>query len=126
MTDINTVTVSGRLTRDCELKFLPSGAALVVFSIASNKSVKVGEKWEEKANFFDCTMFGKQAEAVQKFLLKGKQVFLSGSIDHQQWEKDGQKRSAVKIIVESILLGGGGDKSEKPKGEDLPDDEIPF
>ena len=74
MTDNNVVSINGRLVRDAELRFSTSGAAVLRFSIAVNRSVKKGDKWEDEASFFDCTMFGKMAESVSKYLNKGKQV----------------------------------------------------
>lgn len=107
MTDINVVTLSGRLTRDAELKHTTSGLTILNFAIAVNRSVKQGDQWTEEASFFDCTLFGKLGEAISSYATKGKQVLLSGELKQDRWEKDGQKRSRVNIIVNRIQLIGG-------------------
>lgn len=133
MTDLNAVTLVGRIVRDVEAKTLPSGASVAEFSIASNYSVKRGEQWEEAASFFDCVMFGKRAEALAKYLVKGKQIGISGELRQERWEKDGQKHSRVKVHVSDIqLLGGRSDggqatgaaTSGAKSGDD--EDSIPF
>ena len=110
MKDINQVTLVGRLTRDPELKYATSGTAILGFDIAVNRSVKKGDNWTDEASFFNCTLFGKQAEAVSKYMEKGKQVAVAGELTQDRWERDGQKHSRVKIICNSLQLLGG--KSE--------------
>ena len=73
MTDFNHVTLIGRLTRDAELKYTPNGFAILNFSIAVNRRRKNGEQWVEEANFFDITLYGKSAENLKQYLIKGKQ-----------------------------------------------------
>ena len=107
MKDINTVTVSGRLTRDGELKFTNGGFAILNFSLASNYSKKVGDSWEEQANFFDCVVLGKRGESLAQYLTKGQQVMVSGEIRQDRWEKDGEKKSRISIIANDIVLAGG-------------------
>ena len=137
MRDLNQVILVGRLTRDPELKYTTSGTAILGFDIAVNRSVKKGDKWTDEASFFNCTLFGKQAEAVSKYMEKGKQVAISGELTQDRWEKDGQKHSRVKIICNSLQLLGG--KSEgKPDttermvrdtfetADNFQDDPIPF
>lgn len=116
MTDNNIVSINGRLVREAELKYASSGTAILNFSIAVNRSVKKGDKWEDEASFFDCTFFGKMAESVKKYLEKGKQVSIIGELVQNRWEKDGEKRSRVGIIVNKLQLLGGKDeqKQEKP------------
>lgn len=110
MNDINSVMMVGRLTRDMELKYLQSGSAVGNISVAVNRSVKRGDEWTDEASFFEATLFGKQAEGLKPYLVKGKQVAISGSLKQQRWEKDGQKNSKVVIICDSVqLLGGKGD-----------------
>jgi single-strand DNA-binding protein len=111
MTDLNRVFLIGRLTRDAELKFTQSGQAVGKFSIAVNRKRKVGDQWEDEANFFDATLWGRQAESLNQYLVKGKQVGLDGELRQDRWEQDGQKRSKVEIIVNNIQLLGGGQSS---------------
>jgi len=143
MNDMNIVAINGRLTKDAELKYTSGGMAIATISLASNRSVKKNDKWEDEANFFECTMFGKSAEAVKQYLTKGQQVSISGELRQERWEKDGQKNSRVTIIVNHLQLVGGkqtheerpqptqGQKANNPKvvaPEDFVDDsfDIPF
>jgi single-strand DNA-binding protein len=116
MNDLNQLALNGRLTRDAELKYANSGTAICNFSLASNRSVKKDGKYEDEANFFDCTLFGKSAENLCKYLVKGQQVSISGELRQERWEKDGEKKSRVSIIANNIfLIGGKKDETEKPK-----------
>ena len=101
---INRVMVSGNLTRDPELRQTGGGMAVMTFGIAVNdrrKNSQTGE-WEDYPNFLDCTLFGSRAEGLSKFLSKGTKVAIDGKLRWSQWEKDGQKRSKVEIIVDSL------------------------
>jgi len=107
MTDVNSVVLIGRLTRDAELKYTSSGVAICKFSIAVNRSRKSGDRWEDEASFFDCTAFGRSAEAVSQYMTKGKQIGVQGELRQDRWEKDGQNRSKVEIIANTVQLLGG-------------------
>ena len=107
-TDLNSVVLVGRLTRDAELTYLQSGSAVAKFSIAVNRAVKNGEQWVDEASYFDISLYGKQAESLKQFLLKGKQIGVQGSLKQDRWEKDGQKFSKVSVIANSVELLGGG------------------
>ena len=110
MADINTTTLIGRLTRDEELKYTPSGAAVGNISIAINRKVKKGQEWVDESNFFDVVFFGKQAENLKQYLTKGKQVGVTGFLKQERWtNQNGQNRSAVKIYANDIQLLGGKD-----------------
>lgn len=107
MASINRVVLVGNLTRDPELRHTPSGTALCKLGIAVNDRIKQGDEWVEKANFFDVTVWGAQAESCSRYLSKGRQVAIDGRLDHQTWEKDGQKRSKVEIIAQNVQFLGG-------------------
>ena len=110
MADINRVILVGRLTRDAELKYTSGGTAVSKFGLAINRRRKVGDQWEEEASFFDIVVWGRVAEALNQYLLKGKQVGVDGELRQSRWEQDGQKRSRVEIHANNIqLLGGRGD-----------------
>ena len=110
MADINTATLIGHLTRDEELKYTPSGAAVGNISIAINRKVKKGQEWVDESNFFDVVFFGKQAENLKQYLTKGKQVGVTGFLKQERWtDQNGQNRSAVKIYANDIQLLGGKD-----------------
>lgn len=100
---INRVTISGNLTRDAELRQTASGMAVLGFSVAVNDRVK-GEdgQWTDRPNFIDCSMFGTRAEKIAPYLSKGTKVTIAGKLRWSQWERDGQKRSKVEVIVEEI------------------------
>ncbi len=107
MTDINRVFLVGRLTRDADLRFTNSGTPVGKFSIAVNRSRKNGDKWDEEVNYFDIVLWGKIAEALSKYLLKGKQIAVDGELRQSRWEQDGQNRSRVEIHASNIQLLGG-------------------
>jgi single-strand DNA-binding protein len=125
--DINQVVLVGRLTRDAELKYMTSGAAMSKFSIAVNRRKKSGDEWVEEASFFVVVVWGKVAEALSPYLLKGKQVGVNGALHQNRWEQDGQARSRVEIIANNIqLLGGKNQGEQKARAEDDFEDDIPF
>ena len=131
MKDTNITAQVGRLTREAELKYLQSGTAVLEFSIANNYSKKDSSgNWVDETNYFDISYFGKGAEAVSRFLSKGKQVCVVGSLRQERWEKDGDKRSKVKIMADTVqLLGGKGDSApaeHTPKTDDDFEDSVPF
>ncbi|MBN1685059.1 MAG: single-stranded DNA-binding protein [Spirochaetales bacterium] len=109
MADINRVILVGRLTRDAELRYTGGGTAVCKFSVAINRRKKTGDRWEDEAHFFDVVLFGKQGEAINQYLVKGKQVGIDGELRQNRWEQDGQPRSKVEIAAFNVqLLGGGG------------------
>lgn len=104
MASINTVTISGNLTRDPELRATGTGTPVLQFGMAVNdrrKNVQTGE-WEDYPNFIECTMFGTRADSLSRYLSKGTKVCVFGKLRWSQWEKDGRKNSKVSVIVEEI------------------------
>ena len=115
--DINSVVLVGRLTRDAEMRYLPSGSAVASFSVALSRNKKDGDQWVEESHFFDVSYFGKGAEAVKPYLTKGKQIAIQGSLRQDRWEKDGQHFSKVKIVADSVeLLGSRSDARSDSSG----------
>ena len=103
---INRVNISGNLTRDPELRATQGGMQVLGFGVAVNdrrRNQQSGE-WEDYPNFVDCTMFGTRAEAVSRFLAKGNKVAIEGKLRYSSWEKDGQRRSKIEVIVDEIEL----------------------
>ncbi|MDR2493290.1 MAG: single-stranded DNA-binding protein [Coriobacteriales bacterium] len=101
---INKVLISGNLTRDPELRQTATGMPVLGLGVAVNdrrKNATTGE-WEDSPNFIDCTMFGTRAESVSRFLHKGLKVAIEGKLRWSQWERDGQKRSKIEVIVDEI------------------------
>ena len=120
MNDLNNVILTGRVTRDVELKYTTSGTAVANFSIAVNEGIKQQDgRWEDVANFFEITLWGKQAETMSRFLTKGKQVTVQGRLKQQSWQsEDGSNRSKVTVNAQFIQLlsspdGGTGDMMER-------------
>ena len=110
--DINNTVVVGRLTRDAELKYTKSGMAVANLGIAVNRSKKDGEQWVEEANFFDIQLWGRRAEALNQYLLKGQQIAVTGELRQERWEQDGQKRSRVIIVAQNIQLIGSKNNND--------------
>ena len=111
---INRVNITGNLTRDPELRATASGTPVLSLGVAVNdrrRNQQTGE-WEDYPNFIDCTMFGARAESVSRFLSKGSKVAIEGKLRWSQWERDGQKRSKIDVIVDEIEFMS---RSEQPQ-----------
>lgn len=124
---INRVNISGNLTRDPELRATTGGTQVLSFGMAVNdrrKNQQTGE-WEDYPNFVDCTMFGSRAEKVSRYLTKGCKVAVEGRLRYSQWERDGQKRSKLQVIVEEIEFMSRQQAAE-PAPSDAYDEDIPF
>lgn len=101
---INKVIISGNLTRDPELRATAGGMQVMSMGVAVNdrrKNQQTGE-WEDYPNFVDCTMFGTRAESLARFLSKGTKVAIEGKLRWSQWERDGQKRSKLEVVVDDL------------------------
>ena len=111
---INRVIISGNLTRDPELRSTAGGMPVLGFGVAVNdrrKNQQTGE-WEDYPNFIDCTMFGARAEALSRYLGKGTKVSIEGKLRWSQWEREGQKRSKIEVIVDELeFMSSRGDSS---------------
>ena len=129
---INSVNITGNLTRDIELRQTQSGYSIGAISVAVNDRRKnpQTEEWEDKPNFVECTLFGKRAEGLAPYLKKGQKVGINGKLDWQQWEtQDGSKRSTLKVIVNDLELLGGSKQQSQEQGateETVTNEEIPF
>ena len=101
---INRVMISGNLTRDAEIRSTQSGMAILGFGVAVNdrrKNPQTGD-WEDYPNFVDCTMFGTRGEKLQQYLTKGTKVAIEGKLRYSSWERDGQRRSKLEVIVDEL------------------------
>ena len=124
---INRVNISGNLTRDPELRMTSGGTQVLSFGVAVNdrrRNPQSGE-WEDYPNFVDCTMFGARAEAVSRYLSKGSKVAIEGKLRYSSWERDGQRRSKLEVIVDEIEFmsrgsqqgdGGYSNAPQAPRG----------
>ncbi len=141
MASFNKVILLGNLTRDPELRTLPSGSQVAMFSMAMNRKFKTQQgELKEEACFVDVEIFGKQAETCGKYVHRGDMLLVEGRLKQDTWEKDGQKRSKLKVIGVSIQLmpksAGKGqasgdeiqDGDSEPYQTDAPSgkEEIPF
>jgi single-strand DNA-binding protein len=108
MADINHVVLVGRLTRNAELKYTNNGAAVSKFSIAINQRRKKEDQWVDEVHYFDIVVWGKTAESLNQYLVKGKQVGIEGQLRQNRWEQEGQARSKVEISATNVMLLGSG------------------
>ena len=123
MASYNKVMLMGNLTRDIELRQLPSGASIATIGLAVNEKYKdKNEQWVERVNFIDCEMFGRRAEVMAQYLSKGSPVFIEGRLQLDTWDDKttGQKRSKLRVVGEVMQFlgspkdnqGGGGESTE--------------
>ena len=94
---MNEITLSGALQGEPELKFSGAGKAFCNFTVRVSEKAVAGQ--ERKTSYFDCTVFGQLAENVAESLRGGDRVIVSGKLEQQKWEKDGEKRSKIAIVV---------------------------
>ncbi len=132
-TNINRVVITGNLTRDPELRSIPStGNSVCSLRIACNTRRKQGEEWVDKPNYFDVTVWGRQGENAAQYLEKGRPVAIDGRLEWREWEdKDGNKRQSVEIIADSVQFlgsreGGQGNGSRFTPQSDVPADTSDF
>jgi single-strand DNA-binding protein len=145
MGSVNKVILVGNLGRDAELRYTPGGAAVATLNMATTEvwNDKQGQR-QEKTEWHRVILWGKQAESLQEYLTKGKQIYVEGRLQTRQWDdKDGNKRYTTEVKADRItLLGGGGggrgggmDRGtpashaggiDEPPMEPITDDDIPF
>ena len=119
MTDINSCTFTGRLTKDCETRTTAAGMMICRFSFANTYFASAAKK--EEASYFDAVMFGKMAESVSPYLKKGTAITLSGELRQQRFQVNGENRSKIEIVVNSLKLSPSGERrQESPTPEGTP------
>lgn len=123
MTDVNHVVLIGRLTRDLgsderDFGYLPNGQARANVSIAVNRSKKQGDEWIDEVSYLEVAIFGKTAENLKPYLLKGKQIAVDGHLKQDRWkDQQGNNRSKISIVAENVqLLGGKNDDTSTSTG----------
>ena len=126
---INKVLIYGNLTRDPELKSLPSGMQVCSFSLATNRRYKDREgAWQEATDFHNIVVFGRQAETSAQYLKKGASAFIDGRIQTRSWDKDGVKQYRTEIIADRVQFGpksAGGDGGARPDQNQKEDTNTP-
>ncbi|MFC1620910.1 single-stranded DNA-binding protein [Candidatus Omnitrophota bacterium] len=145
MANFNKVFLMGNLTRDPELRYVPSGAPVATFGLAVNRRyvTQQGEKKDEVC-FVRIVVFGKQAESCSQYLNKGRLVFIEGRLQYRSWEQEGQKKSSLDVVADRVQFlgtqrssqGTGADaeaSGEISKGSEITesaglktDEEVPF
>lgn len=133
MPNLNKVMLMGNLTRDVEVKYLQNQQAVAKLGLAINRRWKSAEgEAREETTFVDCEAWGKTAEILGKYLSKGRPVFIEGRLKLDQWEKDGQKFSKLKVVIDAFEFvdskpgggpgggSGGGDFDEAPQVQTRP------
>jgi single-strand DNA-binding protein len=152
MGSVNKVILVGNLGRDAELRYTPGGAAVATLNLATTEvwNDRNNQK-QEKTEWHRVVLWGKQAESLQEYLTKGKQIYVEGRLQTRQWDdKDGNKRYTTEIKADRITLlggggggrggsgggseaygarggaGGGGGHMDEPPVEPITDDDIPF
>lgn len=148
MPNLNKVMLMGNLTRDIELRHTSGNQAVANIGLAVNRRWRSPEgEQREETTFVDCEAWGKTAETMSKYLTKGRPVYIEGRLKLDQWEKEGQKHSKLKVVVEGFQFidskGGGGDDGNgggapargraqsapsqaAPSQGNVSDDDIPF
>jgi single-strand DNA-binding protein len=141
MGSVNKVILVGNLGRDAEIRVTPGGASVATLNLATTEvwNDKQGQK-QEKTEWHRIVLWGRQAESLQEYLVKGKQIYVEGRLQTRQWDdKDGNKRYTTEIKADRVTLlgGGGGGRSggfdrgsssghDEPPMEPMTDDDIPF
>ena len=134
--DLNRVTLVGRLTRDPELRQLPSGDGICSIRLAvSSRARSEDGSWGDKSNYFDVTVFGRQAETAVQYLSKGRRIGVDGRLSWREWQaQDGTRRQSVEVIANDLFVLDSR-RDEAPAGVAEPvavgaasgsDDDLPF
>lgn len=109
MASFNRVVLVGNLTRDVDLRYIPSGTAVADIGMAISERVKKNNEWVNETVFVDVTLWGRIAEVASEYLSKGSSVLIEGRLRLDTWEQDGQKRSKLKVVADQMqMLGGKG------------------
>ena len=135
--NVNEVRLLGNVTATPELKNTRSGTMVTNFSVATNESYKdANDEWQERAQYHNCTAWGKQAEVICQHVKKGQQVFIAGSMNYGSYEKEVEGvevtiPTAEVKVQRCIFIGGKpGNQSDDSQDEDfdghVPDDDLPF
>lgn len=133
MSNLNRVTLIGKLGKDPEIRYVPSGQACANLSVATNeKWVSKEGKAQEATEWHRVVVWGKLAESCGEHLSKGRTVYLEGKLKTRAWEKDGDKRYTTEVqATQVIFMPDGSGKGAKPAGDMgyglmNPDDDVPF
>jgi single-strand DNA-binding protein len=112
---VNQVILMGNLTRDPDLRQIPSGQSVCSFSLALNRAYKdQGGEWQEATDYIDVVAWGPLGERVAQYVTKGRRVLVQGRLQSRSWEQEGQKRSKVEVLANDVtFLDGRGDNGSE-------------
>ncbi len=117
----NQVILMGNLTRDPELRTIPSGQSVCSFSLALNRSFKGSDgNWQEATDYIDVVAWGPLGERVAQYLSKGRPCLVNGRLQSRQWEQDGQKRNKVEVVANDVTFLGGRDGADNGGSSSAP------
>lgn len=123
---INKAILFGNLTRDPELRALPSGMNVCNFSIATNRVYKDKDgKKQEQTDFHNVVVFGRQADTVNQYLKKGSSAYIEGRMQTRSWEQNGEKKYRTEVVADSVQFGprssgGGAGRRDQDEAQDAP------
>ncbi len=115
----------GNLTRDHEVRFTRDGSPVASFTLAINNRYKQENETREDVSYIDVVTFGKQADLVKNYLEKGSPVLIEGRLQQRRWEQEGQKRSKVEVVTQTITFVGSGRRSGSSSAS-APEEESGF
>jgi single-strand DNA-binding protein len=124
---MNSITIVGNITKDAEIRYTQGGDAILGFSVADNSGK------DKTAIYWNCSLFGKRAESLSPFIVKGGKVTVVGTVSEEQFtDKNGNDRKSMKVRVSDIALQGGKEPAEEKPArqaqpqQDLTEDDVPF
>ena len=123
---MNNISIAGTLGKDAEIRYLPNGDAVCNFSVADSMGKDKGTIW------WNCQLFGKRAESLSQYLVKGQAVTVSGNVTEREWnDKEGNKRKTMDVRVQDVALQGGRKEQQEaprqaPKPAPMDDSDVPF
>jgi len=128
VSDLNRATLSGRLTADPELKYLPSGTAVANLRLASNRSYTANGERREEVLFVDVEVYGKAGEALTQHKAKGDFLLVGGRLRQHTWERDGQRHSRLAIVADQVSFGPNtrGVAGATPPADGKDKEDLPF
>src|SRR6516164_1506810 len=128
MSDLNRVSLSGRLTADPELKYLPSGTAVANLRLASNRSYTTNGERREEVLFVDVEVYGKAGAALAQHKAKGDFLLVDGRLRQHTWERDGHRHSRLAVVADQVSFGPNtrGVAGATPPAEGEDKDDLPF
>lgn len=125
--DINRVTLIGRLTKDVELRSTQSGTSVASFSIANNKSYSSNGEKKEEVSYFNCTAWGKAGEIINQYMKKGDRIGIDGRLQQRSWQnKEGNKQYSIEVVVDNFQFLSSPKSTDQSRPDTIVDDQASF